>query len=99
MAKALYKAKCTRCRKNMALVYSRRARPVCDECIGKELAEEITDKKWKKFFDIPKELYYQYDILRSIRSYFVKFGKITDRQKEAFVDVVKKAEEKDAAHK
>ena len=75
----------------MALVYSRRAKPACTECVDKDLAQEITDKKMKKFFDIPRELYYKYDILRSIRSYYVRFGKITDRQKEAFESVVEKA--------
>lgn len=99
MAKALYKTKCIRCRKNMALVYSRRAAPICTECIEKEIAEEIKDPKMKKFFDIPKELYHQYEILRSIRNYYTKFGKITERQKEAFESVVEKAREKDAAHK
>ena len=94
MAKALYKARCTLCRKNMALVYSRKARPVCNECADKDLAAPIEDKKMKKFFDIPKELYYQYDILRSIRSYYTRFGKITDRQKEVFVEIVKKVTEK-----
>ena len=93
MAEALYKARCILCKKNMALVYSRRAKPICSECIDKDLSHEIKDKKMQKFFDIPKELYYKYDILRSIRSYYNKFGKITDRQKEAFVDVVKKAKE------
>lgn len=94
MANALYKTKCSVCKKNMALVYSRRAKPVCTECIEKELAEPVKEAKWKKFFDIPKELYHQYEILRSIRSYYVKFGKITERQKEAFESVVKKALDK-----
>jgi hypothetical protein len=77
----------------MAMVYSRRAKPACTECVDKDLAKKITDKKMKKFFDIPKEFYYRYDILRSIRSYYTRFGKITDRQKEAFESVVEKAKE------
>ena len=91
MSKALYKTKCIRCRKNMAVVYSRRAKPICTECVDKELKEEIKDKKMKAFFDIPRDLYYEYEILRSIRSYYVKFGKITERQGEAFKSVVDKA--------
>ena len=78
----------------MAIVYSRKAKPACTECVDKELAIEIKNAKMRKFFDIPKELYYTYDILRSIRSYYTRFGKITDRQKEAFVEIVKKITEK-----
>jgi len=54
MAKALYKTKCFLCRKNMAMVYSRKAKPACTECVDKELARG--NKSALKRIMIPKPI-------------------------------------------
>lgn len=73
----------------MVLVSGKTTFVVCYDCQKNELSGEITDPEMKKLFDIPEELYKKSSFLRSIKSNYLKFGKLTDKQKEAFVKVAK----------
>jgi hypothetical protein len=55
----------------------------------KDISDEITDKKWKKFFDIDPELYKKSSFLRSIKRNYLRQGMLTAKQKEMFLKVVK----------
>jgi hypothetical protein len=55
----------------------------------KDISDEITDKKWKKFFDIDPELYRKSSFLRSIKRNYLRQGMLTAKQKEMFLKVVK----------
>jgi len=50
----------------------------------KYLEGEIKDPKMKKFFDIPEEFYKQNSFLADIKLNYLKFGKLTEKQIEAF---------------
>ena len=84
-----YKQKCARCKKNYVLVTSRNRFAVCYECQKGELHGEIKDAKMKKMFDIPEEYYKKSAFLRDIKINYLDYGKLTDRQIEAFKKVVK----------
>ncbi len=84
-----YKQLCVRCKKNMVLVVGRTQFPVCYDCQKSELEGEISDPKMKKLFAIPDELYRQNSFLRSIKSNYLRFGKLSDKQIEAFKKTVK----------
>jgi hypothetical protein len=73
----------------MVLITYYKQRPICTECELKDISEEITDRKWKKFFDINPELYRKSPFLRSIKRNYLRQGMLTKKQKEAFVKVVK----------
>ncbi len=83
-----YKELCRKCRKQYALVVSRYQWPLCKECEMKELNQEIENPKMKKFFDISQEYYEQSQFLRSIKRNYIKFDRLTDKQKEAFKKTV-----------
>jgi DNA-directed RNA polymerase subunit RPC12/RpoP len=89
-----YKKKCSRCKKNYVPATSRTRYAVCFECDSKNLKGEITDPMMKKFFDIPHELYVENQFLRSIKINYLRYGSLTDRQVEAFKEVVKKLKQK-----
>ena len=78
----------------MVLITGRNQFPICYEGQKPELQKVIRDKKMKKFFDIPEEFYKKSGFLRSIKSNYLKFGKLTEKQIEAFKKTVK--EMKDA---
>ena len=84
-----YKQRCIVCKKNMVLITYYKQRPVCLECEMKDISDEITDKKWKKFFDIDPELYKKSSFLRSIKRNYLRQGMLTAKQKEVFKKVVK----------
>src|SRR3989344_6175280 len=84
-----YKQKCSRCRKNYVSVTWKIKFPVCYECEKKDLEGEIKDPAMKKMFDIPIELYRENMFLRDIKINYLRFGKLSDRQVEAFKKVVK----------
>lgn len=46
----------------------------------------------KKLFDIPEEYYKKNAFLRSIKSNYLKFGKLSDKQIEYFEKTVKECE-------
>jgi hypothetical protein len=83
-----YKQKCKRC-PNFVLVTSRGQWPVCYDCQKKEMSGEIKDPKMKKLFAIPDEFYRGNSFLRSIKVYYLRFGKLSDKQLEAFKKTVK----------
>jgi hypothetical protein len=88
-----YKQRCARCKQNYVLVTSRQKYAVCYECQKNELKGEISDPKMKKFFDIPQELYKENAFLRDIKINYLRYGKLSERQVEAFKKVVQKMQE------
>lgn len=54
---------------------------------------EITDPKMKKMFDIPEKFYEDNMFLRSIKINYLKWGKLTEKQIEAFKKGVEKMKE------
>jgi len=88
-----YKLRCIRCRKNFVPANYRTRYVVCYECQKKDLEGEIKDPKMKKLFDIPDEFYKENAFLRNIKVNCLKYGKLTDKQIEAFKKVVKQMKE------
>ena len=84
-----YKQKCARC-KNWVLITGRNQFPLCYDCQKGELAGKIDDPAMKKLFNIPEELYMQSSFLRSIKSSYLKFGRLSDKQIEYFKKTVDK---------
>ena len=84
-----YKQLCARCKKNMVLITGRSQFPVCYDCQKSELQGEVKDPKMKKMFNIPEDMYRQNSFLRSIKSNYLRFGKLSDKQIEAFKNTVK----------
>ena len=84
------------CKKNMVLITGRNQFPICYDCQKAELAGEIKDPKMKKMFDIPEEFYKQNGFLRAIKSNYLKFGKLTEKQIDAFKKTVKELQEHSA---
>ncbi len=77
----------------MVLITGRNQFPICYECQKPELQKEIKDPKMKKMFDIPEELYKKSGFLRSIKSNYLRYGKLTDKQIEFFKKTVKEMTE------
>ena len=74
---------------------SRQRYPVCYECQKKELDGEVKDPKMKKLFNIPEEWYKRNSFLGNVKISYLRFGKLTDKQIEAFKKVVKQMKEGD----
>ncbi len=91
-----YKQKCTKCKKNYVIVTWKNKFPVCYDCQKGELSKEITDKGIKKLFAIPENLYQNNAFLRNIKISYLRYGSLTDKQKDAFKKAVEKMK-KDAA--
>jgi iron uptake system EfeUOB component EfeO/EfeM len=66
---------------------------VCYPCQEKELQGEIKDKKMKKFFNIPEEFYKRNGFLANIKISYLRYGKLTEKQIEAFKKTVAKLKE------
>jgi hypothetical protein len=66
---------------------------MCYECQKEELKGEIKDPKMKRMFNIPEKYYRENSFLRSIKINYLKFGKLTEKQVEAFKKVAKKMKE------
>ena len=90
---AKYKKKCSRCKAKYVLVTWKDRYPVCYECQSKELSGEITDKDMIKFFDIPEEFYKENGFLRSIKINYLRYGRLTEAQVEAFKKTIAKMKE------
>lgn len=88
----LYKIKCARCRTNYVTVTHRERFPLCYDCQKKDLEGEIKDPKMKKLLDIPEEFYKKNRFLRSIKINCIRWGKLTEKQIEAFKKGVAKME-------
>ena len=93
MARVAYKQRCSICKKNMVLIQSRRQKAECEECQEKQMQGEITDPVFKKMFDIDPELYKKNQFLRSIKIFYLRYERLSERQIEAFQDYVAKANE------
>lgn len=89
-----YKQKCFRCRKNWVVVTWRQRYILCYDCQKKDLEGEIKDPKMKKLLDIPEECYKENAFLRSIKINYLHYGKLTEKQIEAFKKVVEKIKNK-----
>lgn len=83
-----YKKLCGRCKKNYVIVGWRQRNATCYNCQKKELEAEIKDPKMKKLFSIPEEYYKQNTFLRNVKLSYIRYGKLSDKQIEAFKKTV-----------
>lgn len=88
-----FKKKCVKCRKNYVIVTYRNNYAICYECQKKEMEGDITDPKMKKLFDIPEEFYKDNMFLRDIKINYLRYGKLSEKQIEAFKKSVDKMKE------
>lgn len=86
---ARYKKQCFKCKKNYVLVSGMQGYTICYDCQKEELSKEIKDPKMKRMFNIPEKFYKENSFLRSIKSNYLRYGKLTEKQIEAFKKVVK----------
>ena len=86
---ARYKQLCNLCRKNHLVIEHYKQKPICPECEMKNWGK-IEKEKYKKILDIPKEIYVKSYFLRNVRSYYEIFGKLSEKQIEAFKKTVEK---------
>ena len=84
---ASYKQKCIICKKNYAMVSWNNRTPICTECGMLEISKPIKDEKFKKMFNIKKELYERSSFLRNIKASYLRFGHLTEKQIEMFKKV------------
>ena len=84
-----YKQKCFKCRKNYVLVGRGQRFAICYDCQKEDLNKPIKDPKMKKMFDIPEDFYRKNPFLRSIKSNYLRFDKLTEKQIAAFKKTVK----------
>lgn len=94
MGRASYKQKCIICKKNHALITWKNRTPVCVECKLKEINKPIEDPKFRKLFDIDKKLYEQSSFLRNIKSNYLRYGSLSDKQIEVFSKVAEEVKNK-----
>jgi len=91
---AVFQQKCVVCRKNWVTITHRQRYPVCYDCKKKELEGEIKDPAMKKMFKIPEKFYMKSAFLRDIKANCLRYGKLTEKQIEAFKKTVKSMKEK-----
>jgi len=91
---AQYKELCKICKTERVLIKSRKQFPICIKCQMKNFDQEIKDPKFKKLFDIPKEDYINNSFLRDIKSRYLRFGNLSEKQIEVFKKVVENENEK-----
>ncbi|MFH1848802.1 MAG: hypothetical protein ABH879_01295 [archaeon] len=92
---AKFKQKCSRCRKNYVTTTYRNRFPVCYECQKGQLEGEIKDPEIKKLLDIPHEFYEKNAFLRDIKIGAIRYGRLSEKQIDAFKKSVKKLEEEE----
>jgi hypothetical protein len=85
--RAKYKQLCAICRKNHALIVSRNQFPICTSCSMKQISQPIENEKFRKLFDIDQKLYEESSFLRSIKSNYVRFKSLSEKQIETFKKV------------
>ncbi|MFH1181624.1 MAG: hypothetical protein V1702_01575 [Candidatus Woesearchaeota archaeon] len=85
--KPRYKQLCAICRKQHALIMSRNQFPICTSCSMKQINQPIHDEKFRKLFDIDQKLYEESSFLRSIKSNYVRFKSLSEKQIVAFKKV------------
>jgi len=59
----------------------------------KQIDQPVTNKKYKKLLDIPKELYEKSVFLRNIKHAYIRFESLTEKQIAAFKKTVKELKE------
>ncbi|MBI2141592.1 hypothetical protein HYU16_04170 [Candidatus Woesearchaeota archaeon] len=79
-----YKQLCAICRKNHVLISTRGQFPICTSCSMKQISQPITDEKFRKLFDIDNKLYEESSFLRSIKSNYLRFGSLSEKQIDTF---------------
>lgn len=79
-----YKQLCAICRKNHVLIITRNQFPICTSCSMRQISKPIEDEKFKKLFDIDEKLYEESSFLRSIKSNYLRFGSLSEKQVEVF---------------
>jgi len=79
----------------MVLITGRNQFPICYDCQKAELQGEIKDPKMKKMFNIPEEFYKQSGFLRSIKSNYLRYGNLSEKQIEFFKKAVKEMSQKE----
>ena len=79
-----YKQLCAICKKSHVLISSRGQFPICTSCSMKQINQPIEDEKFKAMFDIDQKLYEQSSFLRSIKSNYLRFGSLSEKQVETF---------------
>ena len=79
-----YKQLCAICRKNHVLISARGQFPICTSCSMREISKPIEDEKFRKMFDIDQKLYEESSFLRSIKSNYLRFGSLSEKQVETF---------------
>ena len=82
--KPKYKQICAICRKNHVLISARGQFPICTSCSMREISKPIEDEKFRKMFDIDQKLYEESSFLRSIKSSYLRFGSLSEKQVETF---------------
>ncbi len=82
--KPKYKQLCAICRKSHVLIISRGQFPICTSCSMREINKPIEDPKFRKLFDIDQKLYEESSFLRSIKSNYLRFGSLSEKQIEVF---------------
>ncbi|MBW3018169.1 hypothetical protein KY325_03350 [Candidatus Woesearchaeota archaeon] len=88
-----FQQKCNKCKQNYVTVTNRQRYALCYDCQKQEMEGEIKNPKMKKLFDIPEEFYKKNMFLRSIKINYLRFGKLSEKQIEAFEKTVKKMKE------
>jgi hypothetical protein len=88
--RAMYKQRCIKCKKNWVVVSSGQRYAVCYECQKPSLDCKIKDPKMKKMFNLPEEYYIKNSFLRDIKINYLRYGKLTEKQVEAFKKAVEK---------
>ena len=89
-----YKQKCSKCKKNYVVVFRTQPYILCYDCQKPELAGKIDDPEMKKLFNISEELYKESAFLRNIKSNYLRYGNLTEKQIEAFKKVADKLKKK-----
>ena len=79
-----YKQLCAICKKNHVLIQERNQFPICVLCSMKQINQPIENETFKKLFDIDQTLYEQSSFLRSIKSNYLRFGSLSEKQVETF---------------
>lgn len=92
-----YKQLCAICRKSHVLISSGNQFPICTACSMRQIDKPIEDAAFKKLFDIEQKLYESSSFLRSIKSNYLRFGSLSEKQIEVFKKVA--AEMKSGAQK
>ncbi len=88
MPPMLLKKKCNRCRKNYVKCSKRQGYVLCFDCQKPQLEVEIEDPEMKKLFDIPEIMYRENAFLCELKSKYIRFGSLSEKQVEVFLKIV-----------